>query len=350
MGIRTITITAGLSLALFTSACAMPAQLRVPAVSAPAAAAPVAAPAASSSAALPTPLANESCAAGLAKISTRQTAVPAPKTTATALPPNYTPVPKPATATPGPAPEIDRVGFPKDYLNTFKLMYVYDRPDTKQVRVVCGNDIAMSRSANQPFAYGSMLVMTIYRAREENGQLMKDPNGHFILDVPTNVFVMRKETGYGEAYAHLRNGEWEYAAYRPNGTPQMPPQGTYACAACHLALAPVASTQDWTFRTGSMFEKGSYLAPSVPISNEVLISSMALFPRSFKVQAGNTITWTNGDTIAQVLTAKDGSFPATTIKPGEQFSFAMPITKTGRFEFSVSESPHQLIGAIQVTK
>lgn len=341
MDIRYITLTASLSLALFTSACAMPAQLRVPAVSAPVAA---------SSAALPTPLAGESCAAALAKISTRQTAVPLPKTTATPLPPNYTPAPKPATATPGPAPEIDRVGFPKGYLDSFKLMYVYDRPDNKQVRVVCGNDTAMSRSANQPFAYGSMLVMTIYRAREENGQLMKDANGHFILDNPTSVFVMRKEKGYGEAYAHLRNGEWEYAAYRPNGTTQTPSQGTYACAACHLALAPVANTQDWTFRTGSVFDQGHYLAHSAPISNEVLISSMALFPRSFKVQAGNTITWTNGDTFAQVLTAKDGSFPATTIKPGAQFSFALPITKTGRFEFSVSEAPHQLVGAIQVTK
>ena len=288
------------------------------------------------------------CAEGLAKISQRQTAVPATKPTNTPLPPNFTPVPKPPTPTPGPAPTEDRVGFPKGYTETFKLMYVYDRPDNKQVRVACGNDLAMAWQPNTPFAYGSVIALTMYRIREENGLPLTDANGHFVLDVPTSVMVMRKEKGFGEAYAHLRTGEWEYAAYRPNGAVQTPPQGTYACAACHLALADAVQTHDWTFRTSGMFVPGRYLGHAAPISNEVQIASMVLSPRSMKVKVGTTVTWTNRETFTQVLSFKDASIISQTLKPGDQFQHT--LDKPGRFEYRVSQPPHQLLGAIQVVQ
>ena len=43
---------------------------------------------------------------------------------------------------PGPAPQVDRVGFPENYQADFQQYYVYDRPDNKQVRIIYANDRA----------------------------------------------------------------------------------------------------------------------------------------------------------------------------------------------------------------
>ena len=71
-----------------------------------------------------------------AEISLIQTAIPVTPT-ATGSAPSASPTPQPATPTPRPAPSEDRVGFPTGYQEDFKLMYVYDRLDNRQVRVVC---------------------------------------------------------------------------------------------------------------------------------------------------------------------------------------------------------------------
>src|SRR5688572_22274354 len=63
-----------------------------------------------------------------------------------------------------PAPEADRVGLPANYATSFKPFYVFDRPDTRQVRVVYANDTA---SLGTPFRHGSVLVMETYRARTD---------------------------------------------------------------------------------------------------------------------------------------------------------------------------------------
>jgi hypothetical protein len=47
--------------------------------------------------------------------------------------------------TPPAVPEatVDQVGLPTDYATTFRPFYVFDRPDTRQVRVVYANDTPM---------------------------------------------------------------------------------------------------------------------------------------------------------------------------------------------------------------
>src|SRR5260370_38847499 len=52
-----------------------------------------------------------------------------------------------------------------------------------------------------------------------------------------NIFVMRKEQGFGADYGLIRNGEWEYVAYHPDGSYSTPASGTGSCAACHLTGA-----------------------------------------------------------------------------------------------------------------
>jgi hypothetical protein len=183
-----------------------------------------------------------------ATVSLIQTAVPVTPT-ATGSAPSASPTPRPATPTSRPAPSEDRVGFPTDYQENFKIMYIYDRLDNRQVRIICGNDTAASVKQGEPFPYGSILVMETWRAKlDADGEVVKDSNGHLIRENLSGIFVMRKEEGFGEAYQGLRTGEWEYVAYHPDQTHLTAPQNSANCAACHLGSS---EDKDWVFRVKS---------------------------------------------------------------------------------------------------
>jgi hemoglobin len=151
-----------------------------------------------------------------------------------------------------PAPKINRVGFPENYRDRFKLIYVVDRTDNKQVRVICGNDIAAAVKPGESFPYGSVFVMEIYRAKQDvNGNVLKDEKGYYIREALMAIFVQRKQKSFGADYREDRSGEWEYIGYRPDKTylPDGAPAKTNACAACHLKQAGAAN--DYVFRQSS---------------------------------------------------------------------------------------------------
>src|SRR5205814_1508687 len=66
------------------------------------------------------------------------------------------------------------------------------------------------------------------------GEPLLDKDGRFVPNALTTIFVMRKERGFGADYKELRNGEWEYASYRPDGSFGTQPSATGSCALCHL--------------------------------------------------------------------------------------------------------------------
>jgi len=146
------------------------------------------------------------------------------------------------TLPPLPAPTIDRIGFPTDYQNSFLKLYTFDNFQNRQIRVIWANPTAASVTPDTVinFPYGSIIVMDTYGVLEDaSGEPILDANGRFqpaAGAIPT-VFVMRKEKGFGADYGLIRNGEWEYVAYRRDGTYSTPPSGTGSCAACHLTGA-----------------------------------------------------------------------------------------------------------------
>ena len=113
-----------------------------------------------------------------------------------------------------PAPVVDRVGFPFGYRDTFKLFYVFDNYQNRQIRAVYANSIAASVTPGQVFnfPYGSVILFESYTVQEDaSGEPLLDRNGRFIPNVLNTIFVMRKERGFGADYKELRNGEWEYS-------------------------------------------------------------------------------------------------------------------------------------------
>ena len=57
--------------------------------------------------------------------------------------------------------------------------------------------------------------------------------------------VMRRGAGFGAAYGDKRAGEWEFASYKPDGSPMAPAIDAAACAACH---SKPGTARDYVFR------------------------------------------------------------------------------------------------------
>lgn len=225
-----------------------------------------------------------------------------------------------------PAPTVDRVGFPTGYRDTFKLFYVFDNYQNRQIRAVYGNGIAASVTPGQVFnfPYGSVLLFESYTVQENaNGEPLLDANGRFMPNVFNTIFVMRKERGFGVDYRELRNGEWEYVAYRPNGTYATPPSGTGSCALCHLtggslslsaASKPIGAQWDYVFRPDLYFGGGSGAVPDAVLQHYVFV------PSTIHAQAGKTVTIYNSDQILHRIVGDDGSFDTGVMVPGSSFT------------------------------
>src|SRR5437870_10032052 len=86
-----------------------------------------------------------------------------------------------------PAPTVDRVGFPSGYKDTFKLFYVFDNYQNRQIRKVYGNSTAASVTPDSTFnfPYGSVILFESYSIREDSkGEPVLDLNGRYI---PANL-------------------------------------------------------------------------------------------------------------------------------------------------------------------
>ncbi|MBL8233272.1 MAG: cytochrome P460 family protein [Bryobacterales bacterium] len=195
-----------------------------------------------------------------------------------------------------PAPTVDRVGFPQDYASWQKL-YVFDRPDTRQVRTIYANEKALEANSDNQFnyPYGSVLVMETWRALQTPAAPTLDAEGRYQKDpaaAPT-LFVMRKERGFGEAYGPNRNGEWEYMSYRPDGSVATAPQNTASCAICHLQAG---QSKDYVMRAGLKFSGASGAVPDAVIQNYRFI------PGELRVKAGSVVTFYNDDVTEHTIT------------------------------------------------
>ena len=79
----------------------------------------------------------------------------------------------------------------------------------------------------------------IYKAKlDPQGNPVKDASGRLVKDEASAVFVMEKRQGWGLEYpVELRNGEWEYSAFTPDGRFN-DKANLKACFECHKAHEP----------------------------------------------------------------------------------------------------------------
>jgi len=230
-----------------------------------------------------------------------------------------------------PAPAVDRVGFPAGYQN-WTLLYTFDRPDNKQVRIIYGNVLAASVVRGGEFDYpqGSILVMETWpTVKDDQGNPVLDASGRFTKNGDTyagTVFVMRKGPGLGVDYGPNRNGDWAYTAYHTDGTIQTPPQSSFTCAMCHLQ---VGTGTDFVFHNMLRTNGASGAVPSGVILNYTFV------PGNSTLQPGQNFTLYNEDVLTHTFVLDDKSVDSGAITPGASFAFSLSNPGTYTYHCSI---------------
>jgi hypothetical protein len=138
----------------------------------------------------------------------------------------------------------DKIVFPENYAQGV-LYATIDRPDNKQYRELYGPAAALEAAKKgEPLPSGTVLTLVQYAAKlDAQGNPEKDANGRFIKTNIIGYTVMEKRSGWGTEYSeNVRNGEWEYQAFRADKTPN-PNANLTACFNCHKPL----DKQDYVF-------------------------------------------------------------------------------------------------------
>jgi hypothetical protein len=139
----------------------------------------------------------------------------------------------------------DKVGFPADYAKGVVYMTL-DRPENKQVREYYTSQAAVDATKKgEGLPDGTVITVVQYAAQlDAQGNPTKDANGRFAKTANILGYtVMEKRAGWGAEYPeNMRNGEWEYQAFRADKTPN-PNANLTACFNCHKPQAK----QDYVF-------------------------------------------------------------------------------------------------------
>ena len=138
----------------------------------------------------------------------------------------------------------DNVKFPENYAKGV-LYTTVDRPDNKQYRELFSTPEAIEAlKAGKPIPSGTVLTLVQYKAKlDAAGEPEKDANGRFIKGDLIGYTVMEKRAGWGTEYPDdVRNGEWEYQAFKADKTPN-DKAVLKNCFTCHRPL----DKQDFVF-------------------------------------------------------------------------------------------------------
>ena len=132
----------------------------------------------------------------------------------------------------------DKIAFPEDYAKG-ALYTTVDRPDNKQYRELYVSPASALEAAKkgEPLPSGTVLTLVQYAAKlDPQGNPEKDANGRFIKTNIVAYTVMEKRNGWGTEYPdNVRNGEWEYQAFKADKTVNTGANLT-ACFNCHKPL------------------------------------------------------------------------------------------------------------------
>jgi Cytochrome P460 len=142
-------------------------------------------------------------------------------------------------------PSGEKVAFPENYAQGV-LFATLDRADNKQYREFYTSQAAMEAAKRgEPLPNGTVIINVQYAAQlDAQGNPVKDANGRFIKTNIVAYNVMEKRAGWGTEYPDdIRNGEWEYQAFRPDKTPNTNANLTN-CYTCHK---PLGLKQDFDF-------------------------------------------------------------------------------------------------------
>ncbi len=248
-----------------------------------------------------------------------------------------------AQATVGPKDVAFPTGFEK-----WEMYQQLNRHDVKQYRELYAKpEIVKAVREGKPIPNGTVLALAAFAAQEgPDGKPLRDAKGNFIKGKPIVVTVMEKRAGWGNSVpTEWRNGDWQYAAYTPDGKPnEKANAGIKACFECHLPHAK----QDFVISLAGLAgtAAGAAQRPSGPGS--VAIAEFLFGPEKVSVKAGQTITWTNIDDSPHQVTVQGATTLRTPVVLKGQ-STALQFNDEGTYGYICGLHPG-MKGEIVVTK
>lgn len=132
--------------------------------------------------------------------------------------------------------DATKVAFPSDYAMGIRWLVV-DNEAQKQVREIYAPQRAIeSARKGEAMPDGTVITLVRYSTRlDAQGTPVKDEAGRMIKNAILGINVMQKGKGWGAEYPDtLRNGEWEYRAFKADNTPNEQ-ANLSACFSCHKA-------------------------------------------------------------------------------------------------------------------
>jgi hypothetical protein len=140
----------------------------------------------------------------------------------------------------------DKVAFPENYASGV-LYTTVDRADNKQYRELYVSPPSAIDAAKkgEPLPSGTVLTLVQYAAKlDPQGNPERDVNGRFIKTNIVAYTVMENRAGWGAEYPdNVRNGEWEYQAFKADKTPNTA-ANLAACFNCHK---PLGAASDYVY-------------------------------------------------------------------------------------------------------
>jgi plastocyanin len=240
----------------------------------------------------------------------------------------------------------EKIAFPKEY-ETWERYAVVDRYDNKQYRELYAKpEVVKAARAGKPIPDGTVLAMAIYGAEvDDKGNPVKDEKGRFKKAKLSGVTVMEKRQGCGAEYpAELRNGNWEYASFLPDGSPNPQAADTKPCFACHKPH----EKQDFVISLASLAGKFPTAAVAAKSgSNEVNITGFSFGPGTVSVKKGQNINWTNGDDSPHQISVASKSLKTGVLLKGQ--SAQLKLDEPGTYDYACALHP-AMKGKIEVTE
>ena len=156
----------------------------------------------------------------------------------------------PSSSQTGSTPKDGELAFPVDYKSYSTFLHGIQKPNA--IRDLYINQTGANTQQGKAFPDGSILVMEIHDAQKNgDGSFAKNSDGHLVKDGLAKVFVMQKGKGWGNSAPDgLRNGDWIYAAFKPNGDRLN--IGYEKCRSCHM---PLGDSKDYVHRYDEYFSK-----------------------------------------------------------------------------------------------
>jgi plastocyanin len=225
----------------------------------------------------------------------------------------------------------EKIQFPSNYLKGV-LYQTLDRPDVKQYRELYAPAQALDAvRKGKPIPDGTVLTLVQWSVEQDaNGVPLRSAEGRFIKKDVIAHTVMEKRAGWGADYPSdwPRNGEWEYAAFTPEGQPNAKANANNkACFTCHLPHAK----QDFVIslaKLNNSFPGTQSLVKG--IKGDINIASFAFMPAKISAAVGRALTFVNADDTPHQISVVNGPKTAVFLR-GQRAS--LTLDKAGEYNY-----------------